>query len=277
MVSEAMRAALARPESALDLVEGALAIARLEYPDLAPEGVAAELDRLAVLVRARIAPETTLRERLAALVLVLFREAEFRGDEEGYYDPRNSCLNAVLERRRGIPITLSLVAMEVGRRAGVELHGVSFPGHFLVSAGQAGERYVLDPFNGGQSLGARKLRERLVTALGPRRGAEADLAAILVPATRGEMLARMLRNLKMIYSEAGRLEQAIDACTLILAVQPAAVVELRDRGQLYRQLEAYRAAHADFAAYLERLPQAPDWAAIQTLASELARLTARMN
>ena len=154
---------VARPVLPLD--EAALAIAAEEYPGLDPAAHLAELDRLAGRVRALAPGPGRAAATLQALRQVLFEEAGFRANEKSYYDPRNSYLNEVLDRRLGIPISLSLVFMEVARRAGLDLDGVGFPGHFLVKlAPQAGPEVFIDPYNGGELLTAAECLARFRSA-----------------------------------------------------------------------------------------------------------------
>jgi regulator of sirC expression with transglutaminase-like and TPR domain len=264
-------------DDAVDLGRGALLVARLEYPDLDPTGVLLRLDAMAGRIRESISPDARVADRLAAINHYLFEEQGFRGNREEFYDPRNSCLNAVLERRLGIPISLSVLYMEIGRRLGVEAEGVSFPGHFLVRISLEFGVIVLDPYNQGVTLSEEDVRERLAQQTGSEFAESADLVDILQPAGKKEIIARMVRNLKRIYSEAGATEKAIKAATLILAVQPNAHTELRDRGLLYRRIEAYRAALADLSNYLEKEPEAHDADALRGLVIELRGINDRFN
>jgi regulator of sirC expression with transglutaminase-like and TPR domain len=264
-------------EDSLDLGRAALLVARLEYPSLDPTGVLLRLDAMAGRIRESISPDARVADRLAAINHYLFEEQGFRGNREEFYDPRNSCLNAVLERKLGIPISLSVLYMEIGRRLDVEAEGVSFPGHFLVRVSLEFGVIVLDPYNEGVTLSEEDVRERLAQQTGTDFAESADLVDILQPAGKKEILARMVRNLKRIYSEADETEKAIRAATLILALQPDAHSELRDRGLLYRRIEAYRAALADLSHYLEKEPEAHDADALRGLVIELRGINARLN
>jgi regulator of sirC expression with transglutaminase-like and TPR domain len=199
----------------LDLAACALLIAELERPELPAARYLARLDELAAGARAAARPGESL---LDAAVRHLFVDLGFRGNAADYYDPRNSCLDQVLDRRLGIPITLSVVLLEVGWRLGLDLAGVGFPGHFLVSAGGA-ERY-LDPFHGGATLDGATLAARLAQALGPQ-GVLAPQH--LRPVGKREILARMLNNLHGIYRRAGAAGLVADVAALLRVLDPTVV------------------------------------------------------
>ncbi len=193
-----------RPEPELDLARAALLIAEPEYPGLELEHSSSALDRLGEEARARLdrpAPRGELP--LRRVTAFLHDELGFRGNADDYYDPRNSFLNEVIDRRVGIPITLAIVAIEVAARAGVAAHGVSFPGHFLLRAqAPSGPRFI-DPFD-GQLLDAAGLRRLMARATGEERDPDARL---LEPATKLEILLRMLNNLRGIYAARGDEER----------------------------------------------------------------------
>ena len=190
----------ARPEEELDLGAAALLIAEVEYPGLDVAHYLSMLDDMADAVRGRAGAASGPDALREAMGHHLFESLGFRGNGEHYYDPRNSFLNEVIDRRVGIPITLSVVVLEVGRRLGLALEGVSFPGHFLVRH-RAGEREVLlDPYHGGAALSRADLEERLRAV--PGHGDKAELApAHLAPASKRQILVRMLNNLLGIYRD----------------------------------------------------------------------------
>jgi regulator of sirC expression with transglutaminase-like and TPR domain len=260
-----------------DLVGAAMTIARLEYPDLDATHSIKHLDALADEVRGRLAPGALVEDRVATINQYLFKELRYRGNEEDYYDPRNSCLNAVLERKLGIPITLSILYMEIASRLGLAVDGISFPGHFLVRVRSDHGIIVLDPFNGGETVKEADLRRRLAEVHGQSNADSADLNRLLAPASRREILARMLRNLKKIYVEARKIDKAIATMSLILIIEPNAAVEMRDRGLLYREIEAFRAALTDLAGYLKLKPDAEDGEVVRHLVVELRAINARFN
>jgi regulator of sirC expression with transglutaminase-like and TPR domain len=259
------------------LAEGALLIAREECPGLDVDWHLATLDRLGVELAARVPGQADVRERLLALNRFLFVEKGFAGNRDNYLDPRNSLLNEVLDRRLGIPITLAIVQIEVGRRVGLPLEGLSFPQHYLVRCPLPEGAAVLDPFAGGGSLSFDALARRLGEARGGHRPSRAEVAALLTPAPRRETLARVLRNLKWVHTMAGRHAQALAAIERLLMLQPTAVAELADRAACYRRLECHAAALADYRRYLATAPEGEDAEAARAAVVELERQVARLH
>jgi len=250
---------LGTPDADLDLARAALLIAEIEHPGLAVDPYLRALDLLAERSGAR-QPDDALH-RLHRLREFLFEEEGFRGNADDYYDPRNSCLSDVLDRRLGIPITLSLVLMEVGRRVGVEIAGIGLPGHFVVSARVGEEAVLLDPFNGGTLLTNEGCAQLVHRALGRRVALKPHLFA---PVTKRQILIRMLGNLKGIYwrrEDWGRTLAVIDR---LLAADPTLVAEVRDRGTALTKLGDYRRGLADWERYLTERPQAPDAEALRS-------------
>lgn len=266
------------PDEDVPLAEGALWIAAGEYPDLAVADYLARLDGMAATLRSRLRADIATADKLMALNHYLFDELGFSGNRDDYYDPRNSFLNEVIERRLGIPITLGLVYIEVGRRVGLGLHGVSFPGHFLVKCALRDGMVVLDPYGRGRSLGVDELQKRLQAAGSPGKVDDAILSHLLGAATNKEVLGRMLRNLKGIYAERGDWLRALSASERVIALQPEdAGEEYRDRGSIYLQLECVRAALGDFRTYLRQCPGADDADSVRAKMSELEPLVERLN
>jgi regulator of sirC expression with transglutaminase-like and TPR domain len=274
-------------EENFSLAEACLLIAQDAYPDLDVRHYLARVDALAATVKSRLSSDAFAEQKVMVLNRYLFNELGFCGNAGHYYDPRNSYLNQVLERRTGIPITLSILYMEVGRRIGLPLEGVSFPGHFLVKLKLRGGVLVLDPFSGGEPLAEDDLRERLrrvVNASG-QRGAvlggmsveQLPLDQLLEPATRKQILTRVLRNLKGIYRRDDKPERLLQVLNRILTVSPEAHHELRDRGLVYQRLECFRAALKDLNDYLEAEPEASDSDEIRAKAVELSLQCARLN
>ncbi len=264
------------PEEAVDLAEAALLIASHAYPDLDVAHHLARIEELARTLASRIQPDSGPSQRILALNEYMFAELGFAANEENYYDPRNSCLNEVLDRRVGIPITLSLLYMEVGGRIGLPLQGVSFPGHFLVKCVLPEGNVVLDPYSGGISLGVADLQKRLSEA----RGGEvsrAIVAGMLGTAGKKEIILRLLRNLKAIYLRSQQFDRALPILDWIIATVPDQPPELRDRGMIYQELECSRAALADFERYLELYPGCEDRDDIRSRVVELQRQSARLN
>lgn len=264
------------PDAEIDLARAALAIARDEYPDLDEIACLARLDAMATAAQRRAGRGAHGDTLLAALDHELFRVQGFTGNARAYYDPRNSYLNQVLERRTGIPITLSLVYLEVGWRLGLALDPLGFPGHFLVGQRGAGQVRVIDPFNRGRRPDEAELLGWLAGAVGPG-AARAALPAALAPVPRREVAARMLRNLKAIHVRAGDWARALRAADGLVALSPEAPAEQRDRGAIYERLEAWRAAFEDYRAYLERAPQAADGAAVRQRIAAIRTRATRLN
>src|SRR5690349_16792281 len=254
---------LSQEDDRIDLARACLRIAEDAYPGLDVEGYIGEIDRLAKRLRARLAPDAAPEERVVALNEFLYDDLGFSGNANNYYDPRNSYLNEVLDRRTGIPITLSILYMEMGRRIDLEFQGVSFPGHFLVRLRVRGGMLVLDPFSGGTPQSEEELRERLkrVIPRGATGGipvADLPLDQFLEPASKRQILARVLRNLKGVYRETDKPERLLEVLNRMIIVAPEAAAELRDRGMVYQRLECWRPALKDLADYLEREPDASD-------------------
>jgi regulator of sirC expression with transglutaminase-like and TPR domain len=188
----------------------------------------------------------------------------------------------VIERKTGIPITMSILYMELGRRIGLPLEGVSFPGHVLVRLKLRGGMLVLDPFSGGAPQSEEELRSRVKRVIpdgvaDDLPAAELPLDQFLEPASNRQILSRVLRNLKGIYRESDKPERMLDVLNRMLLVTPDASAELRDRGLVYQRLECYRAALKDLTDYAEREPDAPDLDEVRGKLLELSALCARLN
>ena len=260
-----------------NLAQASLLVAQDVYPDLEVSKYLGQLDDIAAVIRRRVACDAFAEQRIIALNYYLFNEMHFVGNVDNYYDPRNSYLNEVLERRTGIPLTLSIVYLEVGKRLGLNLKGVSFPGHFLVKLSVKRGELVLDPFIGGEAQSESDLRERLAQVLTPSEAQQVAIDRFLEPATSRQVIARMLRNLKNIYMSGNRFEQALAVMQRMLLVVPESAEELRDRGLLYQKLECFRPALSDLQNYLRRRPEAPDSGEIHDHVVELRKACARLN
>ena len=236
------------------LARATLLIARIEYPRLDPEPYVARLDAMGEAARRAIAQhidttgDTSTLSGVTALNDYLFAEQQFVGNRDHYEDPRNSCLNEVLDRRTGIPITLSVVYMEVARRAGLQVDGINFPGHFLVRCPEQKGHLIIDPFHSGALLSEHKCRLLLQNHVGNE---VAFSKSLLAPATRQQIIVRMLLNLKRIYVNMRSFPQARDVTELLLAITPSALSELRDRGLLAYHLNDVTAALRDLQSYLK--------------------------
>jgi regulator of sirC expression with transglutaminase-like and TPR domain len=273
---------LAREEAQIDLARACLLISQDAYPGLDVEGYLGEIERFAARLRGRLQGRRGVEEGVVELNQFLFDELGFHGNARDYYDPRNSYLNEVLDRRMGIPLTLSVLYLEVGKRIGLALEGVSFPGHFLVRLPLRGSMLVLDPFSGGEPQSETDLRARLRRVVpagttGPVPLEELPLEQFLEPAGKRQILARLLRNLKGIYREADKPERLLEVLNRMLLVAPEAHGELRERGLVYQRLECYRAALKDLSDYSSLEPDAPDIEDVRTKVLELSALCARLN
>jgi regulator of sirC expression with transglutaminase-like and TPR domain len=241
------------PDVAVDLGRAALAIARIQYPYLDPDEELRRLDDLAARAESEGACEAG--ERLGRLRAFLFEQEGFRGNADEYYDPRNSCLNDVLDRKLGIPITLSLLTMEVGRRVGLDIVGVGLPGHFIVSASIAGRPVLLDPFNGGAVLTPSSAADVAARAVGrPVKIEEAHWA----PCSRRQIVVRMLRNLKTIYARRSDWDRALGVIDRLLLIDSETPMHLRDRGTVLVKSGRLWEGAAEWEAYLNRHPHVPD-------------------
>lgn len=255
--------------AAVNLSRAALLVAAEEEPgrcDVA--GCLRLLEELGAEARGRVAARTAAP--VEALNQYLFGELGFRGNEADYYDPRNSLLHRVLERRTGIPITLSILYMEVGRRAGLEVEGVGLPGHFVVRAGlPGGATTLVDPFN-ARSTDADECQQRLDVIYGGQVTlGEEHLRAAGV----SDILARVLGNLKAVYVQAKLFRRALAAVERILLLAPHDLSERRDRGMLLAQLDRLGEAVADTQSYLSLRPDAPDAEAVR---EQLKKMRARL-
>lgn len=257
---------VARPEPEIDLAAGALLIAASEYPQLQAAPYLRRLDLLAERVYDRLSGETAPVLVLEEICRVLFVEEGFRGNADAYYDPRNSFLNDVLDRKLGIPITLGIVVLEVGWRVGLPLEGINFPGHFLVRYRGQVARLLVDPFDGGRVRWEDEGQDLLDRVYG---GMVRMRDEFLQPASRSDILARVLTNLKGIYLNTRDDDRALAAVDRILMIRPTAPVELRDRGLLLarngRNVEAVR----DLERYLTSVPEAPDAQRVRSLITDL--------
>jgi regulator of sirC expression with transglutaminase-like and TPR domain len=266
------QAILAAPVLRLD--EAALAIAAEEYAGLDAAAYLARLDALALQVHRRAPAPLRAATTLKALRDILFQEEGFKGNEKAYYDPRNSFLNEVLDRRLGIPISLSVLFIEVARRVGLQLEGVGFPGHFLVKLRpELGPEVFVDPYNGGELLSAEECVGRFKHL---SQGREFDPRFLQGVAPR-QILGRMLHNLKRIYVEQGDDVRAFWVIDRLLLLSPDAIDEVRDRGLVEARLGLKPAAARDLAAYLEREPSAADAGEVRELLETLRSRPALLN
>jgi len=258
----------------IPLARGALLIAKEEYLDLDIDKCLAQIAELAREAEPIVRAGKDTVEKVQLLSEFLFVRKGFEGNREHFSDPRNSFLNDVLERRLGIPITLAVVYLEVGRRLGLNLFGISFPTHFLVKAVDERGELIIDPFNGGMLLGLDEIRARLAQIYGQ----PVDLQPAMLKAVGArQILGRMLRNLKNIYSGAADWQRALSALDRILMLEPRAVEELAERAGLYERLECFSAALDDYQAFLTQAPDHPGADNAREAVLRLMRQVARIN
>jgi regulator of sirC expression with transglutaminase-like and TPR domain len=263
--------ALVADDEQFSLLEAAVAIAQDAQPKLDVQGVLAEIDALAVRLKQRIAADTAPLQRLRYLNRYFFHELGFAGNVNDYYEPENSYLHRVLATRRGIPITLALIYIEIAQQIGLEARGVSFPGHFLIKLKMPQGEVVIDPFN-GRSLSREDLDERIAPYRrrhGLQGDAEAPLGLFLQTATARAIVARVLRNLKEIHRSAEDWGRLLAVMQRLVVLLPEDWEERRDRGLVRAELGDAEGAVSDLDAYLEHSPGAEDARAIDERIGEL--------
>ncbi len=265
------------PETGLDLGRAALLIAQTEYPDLDIDRYLKRLNALAAEVRWRLQPPYSATTALAAMNHILFEEQGFSGNVEDYYDPRNSFLNDVLDRKLGIPITLSVLYMEIGRRLDIRLQGVSFPGYFLVKLDLEDGDLVLDPFRGGAPLNGAELANRLAAFFQSPRPRGQALSHLLRGVGKKDILARMLRNLRVIYLRNEDFTRALTIANWILTLCPESAPDIRERAVILDLLECFLAAARDYRRYIDLAPHADDYATVAHRLSDLHDVIVRLN
>ena len=264
---EAFGRMAALPEAQISLARAALFIAGAEYPGLDLAEQLALLDSLAAAAFRRIGDAAEPLHAVNRLSEYLFDEVGFHGNEQDYYSPRNSFLNDVLARRTGIPIALSLVCIEVGRRAGVPLVAIGLPGHLLIRHRDVTDWFI-DPFHGGVLLSQEECRERLAQL---SQGTLDWDPAYLTPIGNREFIARMLRNLKAIYLGEPDYNRGLAVMDRIVLIQPEARYELRDRGLVHYQLRNYQQALDDLQDYLETTETTRDIPSVQRFMAQIRR------
>jgi regulator of sirC expression with transglutaminase-like and TPR domain len=247
--------ALKHDRSSVTLDVAALELASIEFPGLDLEASFFRLDNLAEQIRSSLTQNATGLEFIQAAKQLLFEVLQFRGNEDEYYDPRNSCLNSVLMRRLGIPISLSVLYLEIARRLGRSVYGVGLPGHFIVAYEDADARYWVDPFYSGRIL---TFADCVSLA---RQKAGMDLRsnpAVLAPVGKRQILVRMLSNLKAIYLRGEAFDKARQVLDLLIEAMPEYAEEYRHRGIVHLHQQNHRAAKADLETYLRLEPHAPE-------------------
>jgi regulator of sirC expression with transglutaminase-like and TPR domain len=252
----------------IDLARAALLIAEEEYPQLSPEPYLQRLDLFAEMVKDRLANETAAPVLLGEISKVLYEHEHFSGNAEAYYDPRNSFLNDVLDRKLGIPITLSIIYLEVGWRLDLPLEGVNFPGHFLVRYEGEAVKLLVDPFQNGTIRFEDEAQDLLDRVYG---GSVKLQEAYLRPASKRDILVRLLSNLKTIYLNTRDDDRALAAVERILLILPDSAEDVRDHGMIMARRGFHEEAMLQLERYLDLAPGSGDAARVRMLIDELAR------
>lgn len=260
----------AQPDDQLDLYVGALLLARDARPGVNWRAIDDQLTALAAPL-CHLAP-ARLSDQAEGLALELGQRFGLRGNAADYYDPDNSFIDQVLLRRVGIPISLSLVYIEVARRAGMQAAGVGFPGHFLVRLDAPGDHLMLDPFAAGRTLDTYELEQRMSQAGWPRGVLDLGL---LDPSPVRLILARMLTNLRSVYLKRAQLPRLLLILDRMVSLLPNSKEALRDRGVLNAELGAPEAARSDLNEYLRRWPNAEDTGAVRGVLERVGPATSR--
>ncbi len=263
---------VARPEEDLDLARAALLAAGEEFPDIDIAGCLGLLERYASSFESSVPVNLNSEAKARELGRFLFDVLEFKGNSANYYNTDNSYFNRVLENRTGIPITLSLLFIEVGRRAGIRLHGVGMPGHFLV--GLDGASVFFDPFNGSEPLSVDDCRKLAETLFGPRFTWD---DRYLAPCTKYEFLFRILNNLKVVYERSGPADKALAVTERMLLVRPDATGLYKDAAAFQQHLHQYRAAIGSLENYLRHSQNAPDATEVRAWIDSLKLTLSRLN
>lgn len=239
------------PDEEIDLVGAALLIARMSYPQLNETVYRRYLSELTGRLRSRLNETDRPVAMIEKLNRILFEEEGFRGNRHNYFDPDNSFINRVVDRKLGIPITLSLIYTEVGKKAGMNLSSIALPVHFITALFYESGRTLIDPFNQGEILSEEECRSMVRGRLGKEKAFDTRQ---LNSARPKEILIRMLRNLKAIYLQANNDMKAFQMLHWILTLDPGSMAELRERGLLYEALGNTDRAAEDLERYLELSP-----------------------
>lgn len=257
-----------QPDSQIDLAKAALYLAQDEYPNLDIDAYLNAFEVMATEVEERLPKERYPLKMIQCLNSYLYDDLGFTGNTSDYYDPRNSFLNEVIDRRTGIPITLSLVYLEVAQRINFPMTGINMPGHFLIRPEFENTGIFVDAFNQGEILFEQDCEERLARIFGHSVQLQ---PSFVQPVSHRQLLVRMLTNLKLIYLNNRDLHRALTTVERILLLVPDSPLELRDRGILHYQLGQWSKASEDLEIYLAMLPSAEDADVIRRLLKQLSR------
>lgn len=263
-----------KPDSAIDLAKTALYIAKEEYPELDIDRYLQILDSLAREVANETNNPSNPEQILLQINHILFEKYDFHGNTENYYDPNNSFLNEVLDRKTGIPITLSLIYLEIGKRLGLKLEGIGFPGHFLLKYKEGGSAVYIDAFNKGILLTEEDCIQKIADMY---QGQLVFQKEFLEPVSNKQFLTRMLNNLKSIYMKENNNVKALEVIERLLLINPDLPQEIRDRGMLHLSSGNNSLALKDLRYYIKSLPFAPDKEEIQRYIQILMGRIAALN
>ena len=263
---------ISQPEDSIDLAVAALLIAKDEYPDLDIHNHLKKIDELAQKVSGQLTifHKKSILTMIQQINMVLFEQEGFYGNLRDYYDPRNSFLNEVLDRRTGIPITLSLVYIEIGKRLGLDFFGIGFPGHFIVKCFYQGNSLLIDPFHQGRILEEEDCQKQFQEVYGNNVEFISSSLDIL---SKRSILCRILVNLKMIYLKRKDFSKALNVIEKIILIFPQQSGEIRDRGLVHLQLNNFSAAIQDWKNYLQLEPKAPD---VEQIRNKLRQVAAQV-
>jgi regulator of sirC expression with transglutaminase-like and TPR domain len=269
-----------KSEAELDLGRAALLIAYCENPSFDLEYYQQRLDQIAEAISKRLrAISATASLTDADLIIAnindyLFNELGLRGNSDKYYDPRNSYLNDLLDRRLGIPITISVLYLEIARRLGLAMGGVGMPGHFIVKCLAPGQECFIDPFNGGRRLSEKDCEQMVANIYGDSSRVPPDFLRVV---SKKEILVRMLSNLKNIYVSGGDNAHALAVIERILLINPNSLAEKRDRGLLNFRLGRFSAALKDLEFFLAQIPEGPEAESVRMYIARIKTSLASLN
>jgi len=269
-IKTAFKKLLNQPDDEIRLAEAALMIAKFEYPELNINEQLLKIKNIAQEINNRLPESANAAEILKQLNHVLFVEKGYEGNTSSYYDPRNSFLNDVIDRRLGIPISLSILYIELGHALGLPLSGVSFPGHFLVKLEISDGAIVLDPYFGGISLDEDDIEERLREYYGATLN-KSRSQGVLASSSNKDIILRVMRNLRNLYVQEENWEKALPLADMMVEMDDDQADALKARAAIYDQQECHIPALADYSAYLKLTPNKPGNQFIRARVIDLAK------
>lgn len=275
--SPAWQALLSRASSEWRLAEAALAAATLVNPTVSIPVYLQRLDAMGLDLATHLNGQLTVAQKLAGLNAYLFEEQGFSGNRADYFDPHNSCLDDVLDRKLGIPISLSILYLDLAQAIGLDAYGIGFPGHFLVGVLSADRRWYIDAYDNGRELKPDDLKVLLASQLQDPVLSMHTLKNYLKPATPLQIIVRLLRNLKKIYVEKTEVDHALLVIAMILSLLPDSPDEIRDRGMIYQHIDYSKGAFADLTHYLQLVPDAQERPLLESMLESLQSQPTRLH